>query len=365
MMRDSADVSKKIRVLVVDDSAFMRKIIGDILEKEKDIEVVDFARNGKEAIEKARLHQPDIITLDIEMPILSGLDALSGLMSIQPAPKVIMVSSLTTEGADATIKALERGALDFIAKPTRSLFTFDTDGLKEDLLRKVRNLASTRIKSSYTSKFETVKSPLTQAIKSQGVVAGKLKYIIAIGTSTGGPRALQEVIPLFPKDIPAAILIVQHMPPGFTKSLADRLDSLSYINVKEAQSGDVLKPGCAYLAPGDFHMVLNRLNSDEYKIELNKNPQVTGHRPSVNVMMDSVAGIVTNKNIIAVMMTGMGSDGSEGILKIKKNGGKTIAQDEDTCVVYGMPKSAVAVGAVDKIVPLQEITREALKFMGV
>lgn len=364
-MRESTDESKKIRVLVVDDSAFMRKIIGDLLGNEKDIEVVDFARNGKEAIEKAKLKQPDIITLDVEMPILSGLDAITELMKIQPTPKVIMVSSLTTEGADATIRALELGALDFVAKPTKSLFSFDSEGLKEDLLRKIRNLSSTKMKTSLITKYETVRKPLEQAVKSQGTVSGKFKYVIAIGTSTGGPRALQEVIPLFPKDIPAAILIVQHMPPGFTKSLAERLDSLSYIDVKEAQNGDILKPGCAYLAPGDYHMVLNKGSGEDLKIELNKNPQVTGHRPSVNVMMDSVAGTVTNRNLIAVMMTGMGNDGSEGILKIKKKGGKTIAQDEETCVVYGMPKSAVAVGAVDKIVPLQEITKEALKFMGV
>ncbi len=365
MMRDSVGGSRKISVLVVDDSAFMRKIIGDILSAETDMEVIDFARNGKEAIEKARLKKPDIITLDVEMPIMSGLDALKELMTIQPAPKVIMVSSLTTAGADATIRALELGALDFIAKPTKSLFSFDSEGLKEDLLIKIRDLAASRSKISETIRREPIRTPLSKSDKSQGIVSGKLKYIIAIGTSTGGPRALQEVIPVFPKDIPAAILIVQHMPPGFTKSLAERLDSLSHVNVKEAQDGDVLKPGCAYLAPGDFHMVLNRIGNDDYRIELNKGPQVTGHRPSVNVMMDSVAGSVTTKNVIGVMMTGMGNDGSEGILKIKKTGGKTIAQDEDTCVVYGMPKAAVAAGAVDKIVPLQDITKEALKFMGV
>lgn len=192
-----------------------------------------------------------------------------------------------------------------------------------------------------------------------------IKYIIVIGTSTGGPRALQDVIPLFPREIPAAILIVQHMPSGFTKSLAERLDSLSFIKVKEAQEGDVLKAGHAYLAPGDFHMVLNKYRLEGYKIGLNKNPPVLGHRPSVNVMMNSVAKVVTNKDVIAIIMTGMGIDGSEGILKIKKNGGKTIAQSEDTCIVYGMPKSAVEAGAIDKIVPLQEITKEALKFMGV
>ncbi len=364
-MKDSSEKGKKIKVLVVDDSAFMRKIIGDILSSENDIQVVEYGRNGKDAIEKAKLYQPDVITLDVEMPILSGLEALPELMNISPTPKVIMVSSLTTEGADATIKALEWGALDFVAKPTKSLFNFDAEDLRNDLLTKIRNLANSRVRSFLNIRTETEKKPLIKRIKTKESESGRLKYIIAIGTSTGGPRALQEVIPFFPKDFPAAILIVQHMPPGFTKSLSERLDSLSHINVKEAANGDVLMPGCAYLAPGDFHMVLTKNGEGDYCISLNKNPQMTGHRPSVNTMMDSVAEVVNNKGTIAVMMTGMGSDGSDGILKMKKAGAKTIAQDEDTSVVYGMPKSAVAIGAIDKIIPVQEITKAVLKFMEV
>ncbi|MDD4503666.1 MAG: CheB methylesterase domain-containing protein, partial [Clostridiaceae bacterium] len=191
-----------------------------------------------------------------------------------------------------------------------------------------------------------------------------LKYIVVIGTSTGGPKALQEVLTKLPEDIPAAVLVVQHMPPGFTKSLSERLDSLSQINIKEAEEGDVLKPGWAYIAPGDYHMLINNYGNYEYRISINRESPVTGHRPSVNVMMKSVAES-GHKNIIAVMMTGMGNDGSEGILKIKETGGITIAQDESTSVVYGMPKSAVNIGAIDIITPLENIASEILKNMGV
>jgi len=213
----------------------------------------------------------------------------------------------------------------------------------------------------------TVEDRITMAKEKATVsssLIGNLKYIIAIGTSTGGPRALQEVLPKLPQDIPAAVLVVQHMPPGFTKSLSARLDSLSDINVKEAEEGDILKPGWAYIAPGDYHMLINRYKNGIYKIAINSESPVAGHRPSVNVMMNSVAEC-GHKKIIAVMMTGMGNDGSEGILKIKMVGGKTIAQDESTCVVYGMPKSAVNIGAIDIISPLNNIAAEILKIVGV
>lgn len=192
----------------------------------------------------------------------------------------------------------------------------------------------------------------------------KIKYIIAIGTSTGGPRALQEVIPALPSEIPAAVLIVQHMPSGFTKSLANRLDNISQINVKEAQDGDILRPGWAYIAPGDFHMIIKKHRFNEYKISVNKEEPVAGHRPSVNVMMQSVAES-GHPNVIGVIMTGMGNDGSIGIKQIHDIGGKTIAQDEKTCVVFGMPKAAINSGIVDIIVSLQKIAIEILKIMGV
>lgn len=355
---------RKIKVLIIDDSAFMRRIISEMLESDANIEVADTARNGKEGLEKAKSLKPDIITLDIEMPGMNGLETLVELMKLRPIPKVIMLSSMTYEGGETAIKALELGALDFVAKPTASIIDFDADRIKDDLIKKINFIGKSV--GAYDPELKIAdRIPL---VKKKAIISsslgGNLKYIIAIGTSTGGPRALQEVLPKLPHDIPAAVLVVQHMPPGFTKSLSARLDSLSDINIKEAEEGDMLKPGWAYVAPGDYHMLINKYKNDEYKISINKEPPVTGHRPSVNVMMNSVAEC-GHKNIIAVMMTGMGNDGSEGILKIKETGGKTIAQDESTCVVYGMPKSAVNIGAIDTVVPLHNISTEILKNMGV
>lgn len=356
--------NKKIRVLVIDDSAFMRRIISDMLKSDENITVVGTARNGRDGLEKAKALEPDIITLDVEMPVMNGLETLTELMKLRPVPKVIMLSSLTYEGGEATIKALELGALDFVPKPTASILNFDAEHIKEDLIKKINSIGvSAGI--YYPSIQAAARLPLaskSKAYESSSKVG--LKHIVAIGTSTGGPRALQEVLTKLPHDLPAAVLVVQHMPPGFTKSLSTRLDSLSEINVKEAEEGDVLKPGWAYIAPGDYHMIVNKTRNDEYSISINKESPVTGHRPSVNVMMKSVAEC-GHKSIIAVMMTGMGNDGSEGILKIKEAGGKTIAQDEGTCVVYGMPKAAVNIGAIDTITALNNISAEILKNMGV
>lgn len=354
---------KKIKVLIIDDSAFMRRIISDMLKSDENIIVAATARNGREGLEKARELKPDIITLDVEMPVMNGLETLTELMKLKPVPKVIMLSSLTYEGGEATIKALELGALDFVPKPTASILNFDADHIKDDLIKKIHSIGRSSV--AYYPNIQTTGLPLSARIKAE-TNTGKdsFRHIVAIGTSTGGPRALQEVLTKLPKDLPAAVLIVQHMPPGFTKSLSMRLDSLSAINVKEAEEGDILKPGWAYIAPGDYHMVVNKARNDEYMISVNKEPPVTGHRPSVNVMMKSVAEC-GHKSIIAVMMTGMGNDGSEGILDIKKAGGKTIAQDESTCIVYGMPKAAVNNGAIDTIVPLHNISTEILKYMGV
>jgi two-component system chemotaxis response regulator CheB len=352
---------QKIKVLVVDDSAFMRKVISDILSSDDYIEVIGTARNGKDGIEKAQLLKPHVITLDVEMPVMDGITALEKLLELNPAPKVIMLSSLTNNGGDATMKALEAGAIDFVSKPTSSLVHFKIEDIKEDLINKVKSAITSNL-LRYT---EHTGSPIRVKAEPKQITPfqGDLKYIISIGTSTGGPRALQEVIPYLPTNIPAAVLIVQHMPPGFTKSLALRLDGLSEINVKEAENGDVLKPGWAYLAPGDYHLSVNKASRD-YIININQDMPMTGHRPSVNYMMNSVADC-GHKNLIAVMMTGMGSDGSVGIAKIKAAGGKTIAQNEATCVVYGMPKSAVATGAIDKIVALNDIAKEIIKFTGV
>ncbi|MDD3704561.1 MAG: chemotaxis response regulator protein-glutamate methylesterase [Clostridiaceae bacterium] len=353
-----------IKVLIVDDSAFMRRIISDMLKTDADIEVVGIARNGKEGLEKIISLKPDIITLDIEMPIMNGLETLAELMKMKSAPKVIILSNLRYEDGEAVVTALELGALDYIVKPTCLLISENAEQIREELIDKIKSIC--RSKGKYIPQIKSKPRPVFAIGKlNNGIESGKtFKYIVAIGTSTGGPQALQEVLTKLPEDIPATVLIVQHMPPGFTKSLASRLNGLSQLNVKEAEDGEELKRGWAYIAPGNYHMLVNKQNDNEYRISLNSEKQENGHRPSVSVMMKSVAES-GHKNIIAVIMTGMGNDGSDGILKIKNIGGKTIAQDENTCVVYGMPKSAVNVGAIDTIAPLQDIATEILKQMEV
>jgi len=340
-----------IKVLVVDDSAFMCKIISDMINSSPDMRVVDTAKNGLEAIEKVNLLKPDVITLDIEMPVLDGLSALEKIMKQNPLP-VIMLSSLTRFGTSATIKALDLGAIDFITKPT-NLFRIKPDILKDELINKIRIASEAKVKP-YTSSIS--KLPLHTYKKEK---YSEIKKIVAIGTSTGGPRALQTLISKIPRDIDAAFVIVQHMPPGFTKSLAERLNSISHIMVKEAEKDDILLPGHAYIAPGDYHMKLLK-NGNEFKILLTHDPPVMGHRPSVDVLMNSIADTNFN-NIIGVILTGMGSDGTKGLINIKKNNGYILAQDEKSCVVFGMPKSAINSGIVDKILPIDEISNEIIR----
>ncbi len=346
-----------INVLIIDDSAFMRKIISDILTTNDGIRVVGVARNGKEAIEKLKSVHVDVITLDVEMPIMDGLTCLAAIMKDTPVP-VIMLSSLTSEGADATIRALELGAIDFITKP-KNLFSMQRSHLVDEIIEKVKIASKTKVSTDIRS--------VANIQKPKNVThSHKLGKIVAIGTSTGGPRALQQVLPFIPGDIPAAFVIVQHMPPGFTKSLATRLDGMSELTIKEAQDGDVIAAGCAYIAPGDFHMHFEKKKQKEdIVIKLTKEKPVLGHRPSVNVMMESLSD-TGFANIIGVIMTGMGTDGCEGLKKLKQhNCSKIIAQDEHSCIVYGMPRAAVQQGIVDTVVPLQDISKEVIKIMGV
>ncbi len=347
-----------IKVLVVDDSAFMRKVISDILESSGEIKIVGTAKDGKEALEKAKTLNPDVITLDVEMPVMDGLTCLKELQKVTGA-RVLMLSSHTKSGANMTLDSLAAGAIDFVTKPT-GLFDITGDEKKQEIIDKIK-MAKAIKKSSTTLE----KTEIRQYKKVSPVKSNTLKTVIAIGTSTGGPKALQEVIPLIPGDIPAAILIVQHMPPGFTKSLAERLNILSELTVKEAEDGDTIKPGMAYVAPGDYHMTVGGTEGTGLKIILTKDPPAGGHRPAVNVMMNAVAKTGFS-NVIAVIMTGMGSDGSEGIKNIKtSNKGFIISQDEKSCVVYGMPRAAALTGIVDSVVPLKKIADEIVKNLGV
>lgn len=348
----------KVKVLIVDDSAFMRKILSDILSDTPRIEVVGTAKNGQDALDQIRLLKPDLVTLDVEMPVMDGITALKHIVSEFKIP-VVMLSSLTQAGADLTIEALEIGAVDFITKPT-SIFKINTDEIKKTLVDKIMEASKVSVsKVSSLSKTRVVKREKHSFTRSN-----KIKNIIAIGTSTGGPRALQSVVTQIPGDVEGAVLIVQHMPVGFTKSLADRLNSMSDIEIKEAEHGDVLQPGCGYLAPGGYQMEVKKKGND-YVINLDDSKVVSGHRPSVDAMIYSIVN-ENIRNTIAVIMTGMGADGADGLLKLKNNGKvKIIAQDEESCVVYGMPGSAVKNNSVDVIVPLNNISKEIMKAMGV
>jgi len=359
-------MNSKIKVLVVDDSAFMRKMIADLLSADPVIEVIDKARNGLDGVRKVKELSPDVVTMDVEMPIMNGLEALELLMKNHPLP-VVMLSSITWEGAEATIKALELGAVDFIPKPSGSI-SLDIHKIQEQLIEKVKTAAKARINRCSVKpithpperievnssleiihKHKQLPHPVKQPINK------KIENIILIGTSTGGPKALQVLLSSLPTGIPAAFLIVQHMPPGFTKSLAQRLNSLSEIKVVEAEDRMMIETGCAYIAPGDFHMKLEQQKDGGLFIQLDQNEPIAGHRPSVDVLFRSAAA-VHHPSKYAIVMTGMGSDGTKGIAELRKTGCKeAIVEDESTCVVFGMPRAAIQSGNVDKVLPLPQI----------
>lgn len=348
-----------IRVLIVDDSPFMRRILSDILKLDKDIIVVGQANNGKEALEKIPTLNPDVITMDIEMPIMDGITALEYIVKDHNIP-VVMISSLTEEGATLTLKALDIGAIDFIPKP-KNIFSLSDRFTKMEIINKVKEASRSKINLKYEGKKISTSS--INYLKPSKWNNEKFEYIIAIGTSTGGPRALQSVIPLLPEDINGSIVVVQHMPPKFTKSLADRLNTMSNIKVKEGEEGEKLKRGYCYIAPGDFHMKIAK-KAGNYIIELDKGLPVKGLRPAADILMESVAELKDLKKI-GVVLTGMGSDGSDGVSKIKESNGYTIAQDEETSVIFGMPKAAIDTNNIDKIVPLNSIAHEIMSKMGV
>lgn len=333
-----------IKLLIVDDSAFMRKIIADLVAELEGIEIVGIARNGLDALEIIPKLNPDIITLDIEMPKLNGIETLKQIKKLYDIP-VIMLSSLT--GVDITIEALQIGAIDFIQKPTD--LQADLNDLKIEL--------DNKIKSSLR------KSPISTIIKNAVIAQSKsveknIKAVV-IGASTGGPKALVSLISKLPKNLNIPIFIVQHMPKGFTTSFAARLDNESPVKVVEAMDGMTIESGTVYLAPGDYHMTLER-----GKIKLNVGDKLHGVRPAVDYLFNSAANIYGDE-LLGIILTGMGRDGAEGMNTIKNNGGYNIAQNEETCVVYGMPSSAVARGVVHEILSLDDISTNINKLIRV
>jgi two-component system chemotaxis response regulator CheB len=359
-------MSRQINVIVVDDSAFMRKSLSMMLESDPEIKVIATGLNGRDGVEKIRQLRPDLVTLDIEMPEMDGLTALGIIMKEMPLP-VLMVSSLTTEGAQSTLDALALGAVDFIPKEL-SFVSLDIVKIKEELVAKVKSIVHSRSLAFRLQRIRGSVLPRPKEIvqtswKSQQSKIPKKHYRgLVIGISTGGPMALLQIIPKIPSNFPLGIAIVQHMPPRFTQSMSQRLDGLSQVRVKEAENGDLLEPGKVLIAPGGKHLLFDH-HGTQVRARISEEPKTTLYRPCADVMMKSALEAV-NGPMIGLIMTGMGKDGLEGLKMIKKQGGIVVAQNEETCVVYGMPKAAVDENVADMVVPLEDIPNALNSLVG-
>ena len=350
MTKNGGQVVNKIKVICIDDSALMRSLISKIINSQPDMTVIATAPDPLVARELIKLLNPDVLTLDVQMPRMDGLDFLEKLMRLRPMP-VVMVSSLTEQGSETTLRALELGAVDFVPKPRL--------GASDDLLEytslvadKIRTASRARLRIGRASvrreknEINDVPPPLSC------VPLLNAEKIIVIGASTGGTEAIRELLQPMPPECPG-ILIAQHMPPGFTQSFAHRLDGLCRITVKEAVHGELILPGHAYIAPGGYHLSMSRMGA-QYLIQLDQEPPVNRHRPSIDVLFDSAAKAV-GKNAIGIILTGMGRDGAAGLLRLRQAGAYTFAQDEASCVVFGMPREAIALGAATEVVGIVEM----------
>lgn len=355
-MNESTPV-RPIRILVVDDSAFMRTALTRMIACEAGFEVVDTASSGAEALNKIASQNPDVVTLDVQMPGLDGLATLRRIMQQYPRP-VIMVSAVTEKDAEMTFNALGAGAFDYVPKQL-SDSSLDIVHIRSDLIAKIRAAALSRWRPAAAPGSR--KPARSIGFKAAGAPSPSTPAVVAIGVSTGGPKALQEILPRFPRNFPAPILIVQHMPAGFTGPFAQRLDSLCAITVREGSAYEHIRPGTAYIAPAGFHMrVERRLSDSQPVISLDPHPGAALHIPSVDVLMESIAAFYRT-SAVGVIMTGMGSDGAEGMTAIHLAGGLTIGQDEATCTVYGMPRVCAELGILGCIVPLSEIPTQILQ----
>jgi two-component system chemotaxis response regulator CheB len=340
-----------IRVLVVDDSPFVRQALTRMLRAAGDIEVVGTAVDGRDGLEKACALRPDVVTLDVKMPRMDGLEALGRIMAECPTP-VLLLSTLTSDGGEITLRGLELGAMDFVDKGSVA-GNMNLLGLSTELVAKVRALAG--VPRARLLRSPTSGHAVAAAAPRPGIERAE---VVAIGTSTGGPPALQAIVPRLPAGFSASILIVQHMPAGFTRSLAERLDQRSRVRVREAEDGEPLRPGQALVAPAGRHMKVRRRGGEAF-VWLDEEPRGALHRPSVDVLMASLAKAF-GKRCLGVLLTGMGSDGVEGLRAIRGAGGRTLAESEETAVIYGMPKAALEAGVVDQAVPLPRIADEIL-----
>ncbi|HET7293263.1 MAG TPA: chemotaxis response regulator protein-glutamate methylesterase [Vicinamibacteria bacterium] len=336
---------RRIRVLVVDDSAFVRQALTRMLSGEADIEVVGQAVDGRDGLDKIRGLHPDVVTMDVQMPRMGGLEALAELMAQNPVP-VLLLSSQTREGAEVTLRGLELGALDFVDK-SRVQGNMNLLNLAEELKAKIRAIAGVHVPRRAADE-----RPLP-------VLPRKARAdVVVIATSTGGPPALQAILPRLPRALPSAVLVVQHMPVGFTRSLAERLSTRSELPVREAEDGEPVEPGLVLVAPAGKHTKVRRRGA-LVRVVLDDEPKHALHRPSADVLMATVARVYGSR-ALGVVLTGMGSDGTEGLRAIREHGGRTLAEAEESCVIYGMPKSAVEAGVVDESVPLERMAEAIL-----
>ena len=344
----------KIRVLVVDDSALMRRVIWGLLEEDPEIQVVGSAVDGLDAIEKVLQLKPEVVTLDVEMPRLDGLQTLGYLMSEQPVP-CIMLSAYTPRGAETTLRALDYGAADFVQKPS-GVVSLNLERVRDELLEKIKVAKGIDLKRlPFRPGSVPGPAPAVALTASKGPSPVDRGSAVAIGTSTGGPRALAALIPALPLGFPAPVLVVQHMSAGFTRSLAERLDRDSRLRVKEAVHGERLEAGIVYLAPGDWHMEVRRQGEAVY-VALDQRPPVLGVRPCADQLFLSVAQAYQGKSV-GVVLTGMGRDGAKGLKAMRAAGARTLAQDEASSVVYGMPRAAYAAGCVERVLPLDRMAQ--------
>jgi two-component system, chemotaxis family, protein-glutamate methylesterase/glutaminase len=346
---------KRIRVLVVDDSAFMRKVLHGIISADPELQVIGEARDGREAVALAESLQPDVITMDIMMPHVDGLQAIELIMSQHPRP-IVIVSSESREGATSTLRGLELGAIDFVSKP-KSGVDLDMNQVRDEITRKLRLAAKVRVVRTATRPNANIPAsayaqrPKAPENAGAGVISDSTRIpIVVITASTGGPATLMRLVPRFRKDFPAAVLAVLHMPETFTKQFSAQLAESSRVRVKEAEEGEIAQPGTVYLCPGSHHM---RFVAPR-RISLDDGPRISGYRPCANVTMQSVAAAVGNL-AIGVVLTGMGNDGAEGAKAIKAAGGLVIAEDESTAVIFGMPMEAIKTGSVAQILPIDDI----------
>jgi len=348
----------KIKVLVIDDSAMIRSVMKEIINREKDMQCVGVAPDPLEAREMIKALNPDVLTLDVEMPKMDGLDFLERLMRLRPMP-VLMVSTLTELGSDVTFRSLELGAVDFVAKPKLDI----KRGMEEyavEITDKIRAAAQARIRQKSVALEGKEKLSADVILPSVAGRYSSTEKLIVIGASTGGTEAIKDVLVKLPADAPA-VLVTQHMPEHFTKSFADRLDTLCRISVKEAEHNERILPGHAYIAPGHSHLLVKRSGAN-YMTKLDQGELVNRHRPSVDVLFRSAAN-VAGANALGIILTGMGKDGVQGLLEMRQTGSFTIAQDEATCVVFGMPKEAIAAGSACEVLPLQNIARRTMEYL--